>query len=308
MRAFTVAAFTVLVVLGLATPASAATRVGRGARVVLTGGLTLDADEHSDTIVVFNGPVVIDGRVDGAVVVFNGAVTVSGHIRDDLVVLNGSVTVNDGATIGGNLASNEVPSIAPGATVSGEVRRIQGRITFGFLGRFFIWLAYSVSVFVLGLLLLLLAPRGMERAEGVARKRIGASIGWGFLLFFGLPVAGILALITVVGIPLGVAILLGLFLLYAVGYTTSAWILGRLIVKPPTGRVLAFLVGWLILRAAGLIPVVGGLLWFLAAVFGLGVLIVTAWRARSGPDIAAATVPIPPPPAFSSPPLPPPPG
>jgi hypothetical protein len=308
MRAFTVAAFTVALMLGLAGPASAATRVGRDARVVLTGGLTLDADEHSDTIVVFNGPVVIDGTVDGAVVVFNGEVSVSGHIRDDLVVLNGSVTVNDGATIGGNLASNEVPSIAAGATVGGEVRRIQGKVTFGFLGRFFVWLAYSVSVFALGLLLLLLAPRGMERAAGVARKRTGASIGWGFLLFLGLPVAGVLALITVVGIPLGLAILLGLFLLYAVGYTTSAWILGRLILKPPTGRVLAFLVGWLILRAAGLIPVAGGVLWFLAAVFGLGVLIVTAWRSRSAPDLPAAPLPVPPAPTFSSPPLPPPPG
>jgi hypothetical protein len=307
MRSFTVAALTALLVLGLAGPAMASTSVGRDARVVLTGGLTLDPDERSDTIVVFNGPVVVDGTVDGSVVVFNGRVSVSGTIRDDLVVLNGAVTVNDGARIGGDVVTRQVPSIAPGATVGGKLRRTSGQIKFGFLGRFVVWVAYSVSVFVLGLLLLLLLPRGMEAAAAASRERTGPAIGWGFAMFFGLPIAAFLLLITLVGIPLGVGILLSLFLLSAVGYTTTVWIVGRLIMKPPAGRVLAFFIGWLILRAAGLIPVAGGILWFAAALFGLGTLVVAAWHARSGPGAFDAPPPAPPAPTYSSVPLPPPP-
>ena len=43
----------------------------------------------------------------------------------------------------------------------------------------------------------------------------------------------------------------------------------------------AFLVGWAILRVAALIPILGGLVWFVAVVFGLGVLLVAIWRARA---------------------------
>jgi hypothetical protein len=57
--------------------------------------------------------------------------------------------------------------------------------------------------------------------------------------------------------------------------------LGRSILRGPTGWVLAFLLGWAILRAVALIPIAGGLVWFAAVVFGLGALLVAIWRGRS---------------------------
>jgi hypothetical protein len=45
--------------------------------------------------------------------------------------------------------------------------------------------------------------------------------------------------------------------------------------------VAAFLLEWGILRALALVPIVGGLIWFVAVVFGLGAPVVTIWRARS---------------------------
>jgi hypothetical protein len=90
-------------------------------------------------------------------------------------------------------------------------------------------------------------------------------------------------MITVLGLPLGIALLLALLPIYAIGYTTSAFLLGRAIVKPPTSRFLAFLAGWAILRAIALIPGVGILAWFGATVFGLGALGIALWRSRRGP-------------------------
>jgi hypothetical protein len=49
-----------------------------------------------------------------------------------------------------------------------------------------------------------------------------------------------------------------------------------------------FLLGWGILRVVALIPVVAGLIWFAAVVFGLGALTVTIWRARSTSQAAPA--------------------
>jgi hypothetical protein len=52
--------------------------------------------------------------------------------------------------------------------------------------------------------------------------------------------------------------------------------------------VVAFLVGWAILRVVALIPILGGLVWFAAVVVGLGALAVAIWRARSASQATAA--------------------
>jgi hypothetical protein len=149
-----------------------------------------------------------------------------------------------------------------------------------------VWLAGTISTLLFGLLLLWLAPRAADAVFEVARGAVGPAIGWGIGLFIGLPVIGVIALITLVGIPFGAGLLLALFPLYALGYVTSGWLLGRRLVKPPRGRPLAFLAGWAILRVAAIVPVLGELVWLAATVYGLGVLIVTAWRARSRPAAA----------------------
>ena len=121
------------------------------------------------------------------------------------------------------------------------------------------------------------------------RTRIGPSIGWGLLAFFGLPILAIIALVTIVGIPLGLGLLAALALIYTLGYTATAWIVGRRILRAGTAWAVAFLLGWGILRVLALIPVVGGLIWFAAVVFGLGALAVAIWRARSTSPAAPAT-------------------
>jgi hypothetical protein len=51
---------------------------------------------------------------------------------------------------------------------------------------------------------------------------------------------------------------------------------------------LAFLVGWGILRVVALVPILGGVAWFAAVVFGLGALAVAIWRTRSATRAAAS--------------------
>jgi hypothetical protein len=106
----------------------------------------------------------------------------------------------------------------------------------------------------------------------------------------------------VVAIPLGVFLLLALALLYTFGYVAGAHVLGRRLVKQPGSRYVAFLVGWLILRGIGLIPFLGGLVWVVASIAGLGALAIAARGARpapappsSAPALPAAPLPEPPP-------------
>ena len=133
---------------------------------------------------------------------------------------------------------------------------------------------------MLGLVLIALWPRAADAASAAWRRSPGPVIGWGALFFFGFPVAAVVALVSLVGIPLGIGLLLALAPLYFVGYVTAAFLLGRLILKSPSSRIVAFLIGLLILQVVSLIPILGVLVWVVATVIGLGALIVAAWRAN----------------------------
>jgi hypothetical protein len=273
----------------LATPAAAANgddELTDSDQIVMNGRLVVAEGETVDTAVLFHGSATIDGTVTKSVVVFDGPTEISGHVQQDVFVFNGAVTVRSGAQIDGDLVTSETPNVESGATVAGQQQRISTRFdagAFGVASRFAWWLGYSVSTLVLGLLLLLFAP-GLDAAIVRAwRERTGPSIGFGALVFFLLPIAAIILLLVVVAIPLGLFTLLALGLLYTVGYVAGAHAIGRLLVKAPTSRFLAFLVGWGILRVVGLVPVLGGVAWTLATILGLGVLWVASRRAPTEP-------------------------
>jgi hypothetical protein len=206
------------------------------------------------------------------------------------MVFNGRVELRSGANVSGDVVSQQAPVLASGATIGGTSSRLQTRTNwegFGWVGRLGWWLAVSVSTLVVGLVLVWLAGRGASRILEAGRTRIGPSIGLGLVVFFGLPLLAVIALVTVVGIPLGVGLLAALLLIYALGYGAGAWVLGRSIVRGSTSWVVAFLAGWAILRVVALVPILGGLVWFAAVVVGLGALALAIWRARSDRQVTA---------------------
>ncbi len=268
-------------------------------QIVMNGRLIVAEGDTVDTAVLFHGSATIDGTVTKSVVVLDGPTEISGHVQQDVFVFNGAVTVRSGARIDGDLVTSETPTVEQGATISGQQQRVSTRFDAGAVGvasRIAWWLGYSISTLVLGLLLLLFAPRVDAAIVRAMRERTGASIGFGTLVFFLLPIVAVFMLVIVVALPLGLFMLLALALLYTVGYVAGAHAIGRLLVKEPTSRFLAFLAGLAILRAIALVPVLGGLVWVLASIFGLGVLWVAS---RWGSDEPAPARAIPPTPTIA---------
>jgi hypothetical protein len=295
MRRATVVLLGALMVLMIPGTALAAAEPNGNTLVVLNGDAFVPAGETVDSVVVFSGSVRIDGTVANTVVAFNGPVTIKGTVGGDVAVFNGPMVVQNGARVAGDVYA-DTRVIAPGGTVGGSVSSMSrlgwtsGWASFA-VGLAF-WLAIAVSTLMLGLLLLWFAPRAADAVIEAGKTAVGPSIGWGFAVLIGLPVLGVLAIATLVGIPFGFGILLALALIFAIGQTTGAWILGRMIVKTGS-RFGAFALGWAILSVATLVPVVGGLALFAAMVYGLGTLCVAAYRARRAPATATATPPMP---------------
>lgn len=290
-RAMTVVSLVVAILL-LGPPAAAQGSDDVDAVVVVTGRVEVGADEGLDIVVILDGPATIAGTVREQVVAFNGDVRVTGTVEQDVVSLNGRVTVAEGGRVGGDVVSRRAAVVEPGSTVEGDVRRFDPDVFdawFGVVTRVAWWLAVSVSALVLGLLLLWLAPRAGLATLVVARTAAAPAIGWGLLVLAGAPVAAVILMLTLVGIPLGLYLLATLAVISVLGYTTSAWIVGRSLVREPRGRALAFVAGLVLLRVVAIVPVLGGIVWFAAAVFGTGALAVAAWRARAASTPVAST-------------------
>jgi hypothetical protein len=290
MRRSMVVTLFIVLTLGLAAPAWAQDGRSPEAFVVLSGRADVPVGRQVGDLVVLHGSSTVDGTVDGSLTAFDAPVTISGRVNGDVVVFNGRVELRSGANVSGDVVSQQAPVLASGATIGGTSSRLQTRTNwegFGWVGRLGWWLAVSVSTLVVGLVLVWLAGRGASRILEAGRTRIGPSIGLGLVVFFGLPLLAVIALVTVVGIPLGVGLLAALLLIYALGYGAGAWVLGRSIVRGSTSWVVAFLAGWAILRVVALVPILGGLVWFAAVVVGLGALALAIWRARSDRQVTA---------------------
>lgn len=296
---------TALIALLLAAPAGAAQDRGTvsatlseeggdadAAIVVINGDVTVERGRFVEGVYIVHGDARIGGRVDGNVVVVSGDALISGNIDGDVVTIAGRARLLPGAVVDGDITyADERPVVSPNATVSGSIEEedwFNSAGIFAFVGAFALWFAIGISAVVLGALLLLIAPRAADAMAAQTRERTGVTIAIGFAIFIALPIAAVVSVVTVLGIPLAFGIGLALMPLAAIAYVTSAWALGRAIVKAPRERILSFLAGLAILRALALIPILGFFVGLAAVIFGLGLIGAAIGAARSGPEAAPA--------------------
>ena len=146
--------------------------------------MLIDRDETAQDVVVLDGDVVVRGTVRGDIIVVDGDVTIRGNVRGDVVTISGTAMLGRRTRIGGDLVYfDDKPVVSDGAKVSGETNKFDGGEIAGVGGAFALgfWLAVSLSLLVLGLLLLLLAPRAGDAIARTRKARWGASIGVGLL-------------------------------------------------------------------------------------------------------------------------------
>jgi hypothetical protein len=251
---------------------------------VLLGRVVVPRGQSVGEVVVFSGGVIVEGIVRGDVVVLEGPITVSGQVSGSVVALGGSIRLLAGAQVGGDVLAHDTVHVEDGVRVAGTTQEdvafnLSGPLKV--VGAFLSWLAVAVSTLILGLMFSFLAPQALERTAAAGRTAPWACAGWGVALAVGLPVlsAGLVALI--VGLPLGLATLLAIALLMFIGVVMTVHTVGRLLLGERRATATAFLAGWGIATVVGVIPIVSGVAFGLAAAFGLGEASVAVWRTRA---------------------------
>ena len=248
--------------------------------------LRVNSTAHvGDGIVVGAGDVSVEGEVKRSATIFAGNADVSGNIGRDLTMAGGTLRVTNTARVGGNLTARvhelKDAHIADGATIAGK-RDIQVRVRKSQFARprfYFhqaVWFAAAMLVGWLGLVLFPGFFQASTQAVGSGWRSLGLGLG----VLAGVPLAIVVAGVTLIGIPLA----LMLFAVYlAAIYLAKIWVgafLGRMILRPAgmTKRdwLLGLLVGLVILTVIGFIPYLGGLIRLAVVCLGMGAF---AWQA-----------------------------
>jgi hypothetical protein len=330
---------------------------------VAGGTVTVDGTVEGD-LVVTSGTLTLNGAVNGDVLAAGGTIRIGGEVGGDVRAAGGQVVVagavaEDGLITGGQVELAADGSIGEDLIVAGGQVTVAGDVTGSVTGTAGTYsrtgqvggsddvqiqqtqspfdrtpnlvadaIRHFLSVMLVGLVALWLAPRFMSVAEGAIRRRPLSAVGWGlggFLGFFVLLVAiplitvlvavvlGLLGFGGLLGIDLlaGIVAVLGLILAFGVaGFFLGDAVLGlalALLVAPDrdrpvtatyastgsvpapvergsmlTGRnILLMAIGVAVVVIVTSLPVIGGILRLILAIFGLGaVLFALWWRSR----------------------------
>jgi hypothetical protein len=266
----------------------------RGDHVVIVSGadITLPADESVDLYIVYNGTARIEGHASSIVVV-NGVANLVGGSAGGVIAIASQVTMDPGSNVSGDIRTfGSTVTGATAATVAGGVRDFGPDMLFGWrnlgIALALFYVAFAVSALMAGVVLAGLAGRQVRAASALITNEPAMVVGAAFVGLIAIVTAGIVAIVTVVGIPFAIG-LLGLVLpgLFVIGYiVTGIWIGERLLGQSSVGRerpYLAAVIGLSLVGLVGWVPMVGGLISFV----GFGAVMLLSWRVLRGAPGAA---------------------
>jgi hypothetical protein len=275
--------------------------------VSVNGDVTLPAGEHADVVVVVQGTATIAGEAN-VVVVVDGAANLVGARVETVVGVRSPISLGPGTAVLGDVRTiSSTVTRDPTATVSGAIREATSDLAgFGFAvatGFLLLFLGFAIALIAGALLVAGLAARQVRAAEKLISDEPLATFVVGVVGLIVVPIIAVLAIVTVIGAPLGLAILLGLWpLAGCVGYVVTAiwvgdWVLHRSVGDPSKRPYRAAMLGVLILVLLSAIPVLG-FLTGIASMFGFGAVLLLAWRTLRGtsaigaPMASSATPPL----------------
>ena len=270
--------------------------MGTVGKNVMAAGDSVDVDPRASvegSVTAGAGRVVLNGPVGGDVMASAGSITFNGKVGGNVQLSSREMFVNSGADIHGGILyrGDQAPRIDPGAKVGGPVQQhYEQHVPDYKRGRYYWHMAFKWAAgFLFGLVLIFAVPaffgdvlRSLDRA--------GIAGGVGVVTVIGIPVAAIIACVTIVGLAVGISTLLFYAItLYSAHVFVGAWIGKKILGEGNgSGAMLGRLaIGLAILSVVKLVPWLGAIVGAIVLVWGAGAVAYTIYR-RVRPVLAAA--------------------
>jgi cytoskeletal protein CcmA (bactofilin family) len=242
------------------------------------------------------------GHVGGSLSVDACCITLAGPVDGDAELTGETISLLPECMITGNLkytSGNQI-EIQEGAQVLGqtewqkpeaEVEKPKKRIPGGL--RIFLNLTMLVAQFIVGLILIGFSRKNTARMANTLTGHPWMSLGLGFLFMFLVPIAALIMMLTIIGLPLGIIVFLLYLIIWYLGPVLVGLTIGGKMVgafkKERTGPMVGgLLLGLIILRLLSFIPGFGWLIQFLVILFGMGALILSRksmWNEAKAKDL-----------------------
>jgi cytoskeletal protein CcmA (bactofilin family) len=271
-----------------------------GSMLTLTGAGSVGRD-----LLAGGNSLTVHGPVGGDLTFGGGSLTVSSTVGGALEAEVSDLTLDGSAVVGGPVTyvSAREAAIAPAARVEGPVQHtpstpraaqpweVGGFDLLGLLRGF-------VGLAALGTVFALVFPRTTSTVGETVQQRWLGSLGLGFALLVGIPILALVLFVIglmVGGWWIGLMVLGAYALLAVLGYLSAAEWAGLAVARLGKWQVhpaWSLLLGLAVLGLLTLIPVVGGVIGFVAMVIGVGALGLAAWQAYRGAPPAAELAPV----------------
>ncbi len=260
--------------------------VGRNAALAGNQVMLAGAGRVTRDLFVAGSSIDIEGSVGRNVRIMGEAVTVNGPVAGNVNIDANRVTIGPDAVIRGNLTytSAQRATIDPGAQILGRtIQRAPTERRDAFTPfRWFLWAVGFVSLFLVGLLILAVAPATMTDAANMVFSNTWLALLLGFILLIVVPTLVLVLMFTLIGIPLSLIILAMYLILLYISRIVIALAIGRWLLtrggRPEPSRYLAFFSGLLIYWIVTAIPIVGPFLSFVGLILSLGALMFSRYN------------------------------
>jgi len=234
------------------------------------------------------GTALIDGLIKGDINsgVDNLIIASTASIQGKLTYISeNEANIQSGAQIRGTI-THKLPDVKERLAVgTHRLPNVGERLVAG-IGFWGTVIGFLMTL-VLGIIIVLLAPRRVKAVTESIRTRPWASLGWGAIILIFTPIAALIVCITIIGLPLGLITLV----LYTIAiYLTQLFVgllIGQLIIgsskriETKAALVGALALGLAILRLLILIPFVGFFFGLATVLFGLGAILVSERKLRA---------------------------
>ena len=238
-----------------------------------------------NNVVITAGNGDLGAKIGGEATVIASNVRISSYIAQQIKAYVGHFRITSKAHIGGNVdyQSSTLAWIDQGAVIQGEVVHhpslvhglIQGTWIQHLLvgGKIVALLMNFIYTLVVGIILIKMFPKNLENALVVLQRSPWKACIWGLMLLFLLPLACLILLMTILGVPFALTLvaanIIGFYTakIYCVFWISNG-IFGRFKLRP--NRLPVLTLGLILYFLLITIPFVGGMISFAAMLFGLG--------------------------------------
>jgi hypothetical protein len=248
------------------------------------------------------GSIAVKGTIQGSLHAAGGQITIDAPIAGDASIAGGTLNLGPAARIAGRLhfRGGELHQ-DPAAQVVGGVEHKRGRLSHHHeiakgdeLTRGWAW---TTGLVVLAALLAGALPGPSQRLALELRERPWLTPLLGLLALTAIPVAAVLMMITIIGIPIGLLALVLYAGLLLLGYVWLAVVLGGLLLdrfKAETAALTAWRIGaaalaMIVLAIVVRVPLLGGPVKFAALVVGVGMIVGAVLRRVHPPAVTATS-------------------